>query len=146
MYTRLKVAAALALLDDRGSVSSGDWELSLVVMKKSDGVRAGVEARLRQRAREENVARGRSEGVRALASASTVMSGDKKRIARNVLSKVGVGDGSPWLGANALKKAIANRDHDLLVEVLDDLVSEGLLERREMTSRSGVSGIQYRRL
>ncbi|WP_193046817.1 hypothetical protein [Mycolicibacterium baixiangningiae] len=39
---RLKVAAALAILDHRMVVSAGDWELSEVIMDKSDATRNSV--------------------------------------------------------------------------------------------------------
>lgn len=49
--TRLKVAAALAILDHRMVVSAIDWELSEHIMVKSDATRAGVLEYDRQAAR-----------------------------------------------------------------------------------------------
>lgn len=49
--TRLKVAAALAILDHRMVVSAVDWELSEVIMAKSDATRAAVLEYDRQAAR-----------------------------------------------------------------------------------------------
>ncbi|WP_460358983.1 hypothetical protein [Mycobacterium sp. ZZG] len=49
--TRLKVAAALAVLDHRMVVSAGDWELSEAIMAKSDDTRNSVLEYDRQAAR-----------------------------------------------------------------------------------------------
>ncbi len=43
LYTRLKVAAALALLDKRLEVTADDWRLAGRIMAKSDATRAGVQ-------------------------------------------------------------------------------------------------------
>lgn len=49
--TRLKVASALAILDHRSVIGAGDWQLSEVIMAKSDATRDAVMEHDRQAAR-----------------------------------------------------------------------------------------------
>jgi hypothetical protein len=141
-YTRLKVAAALALLDGRLSVTDSDWELSSYVMKRSDATRDATQRTLRERGVEANRALGRAEGIRAVAAAATVRTYDMKRIGRNVLSKIG----REWISQSDLSsKGVASRDRAALPEVLDQLVAAGKIERGE-TTYHGQSGFRYRRV
>src|SRR3712207_6527821 len=72
LYTRLKVAAALALLDRRLSVTADDWRLSGRIMAKSDATRDAVQRELRERATEANIGRAKAEAARAVVVADEV--------------------------------------------------------------------------
>src|SRR4051794_2313339 len=72
LYCRLKVAAALALLDRRLKVTFDDWRLSGRIMAQSDETRAGVQRALREQAREANLGRARAEAARAVVVAEEV--------------------------------------------------------------------------
>lgn len=64
LFTRLKVAAALGLLDGRGSVNDSDWHLAGVIMGRSDATRTAIRDHLAEQARRSNSerARARAEG------------------------------------------------------------------------------------
>jgi hypothetical protein len=64
LLTRLKVAAALALLERRLDVSKEDWDLAAEVMAVSDFTRALCVAELARREAASNVHRARMEGQR----------------------------------------------------------------------------------
>ena len=63
LYTRLKVAAALALLDGHDRVREEDWTLSGFVMRISNRTREYVQKHLAQKAHDANIAAGRAKGV-----------------------------------------------------------------------------------
>lgn len=140
LYTRLKIAAGLALLDERDAVTDADWELSGVVMKVSDRTRDGVAAHLRRKSAEENVARGRAEGIRREVADATVQKRANARVAQNVLNKLS----REWTSRTTLRNSIARRDRESLDEVLSGLVESGRVESQSYEYR-GQPGIQYRR-
>jgi hypothetical protein len=142
MYTQLKVAAGLALLDERDSVGEDDWDLAATVMKKSDSVRDMVTARLTQKAHKDNVARGTAEGIRREVADTTEHDRAIKRIARLVLKKMPARP--EWISASKLRPRIAARDRDDLPEVLDYLVENSHIEAEKKTYQ-GQSGTHYRR-
>ena len=84
LLCRLKVAAALALLDGRRAVSSEDWALSGTVMAVSERTRAGVLAHLAETASKANTARGRAEGERAAVAEEASDEKATQRVARRV--------------------------------------------------------------
>ena len=64
---RVKAAAALALLHgERDDANGRFWDMSAVLMAKSQATRASVEAQLAEKDRATNLARGRAEGERAV--------------------------------------------------------------------------------
>lgn len=65
MLTRLKVAAALAILDGHDRVRDEDWTLAGVVIRESDRTRARIEHALAERARETNRARAEAKADEA---------------------------------------------------------------------------------
>jgi hypothetical protein len=141
LYTRLKVAAGLALLDGRDSVGEDDWELSAYVMRVSDRTRNMIAAHLQQKASEANVARGRAEGVRIVAANRTVQDDARLRISQNVLKHVRAANG--WISYVTLRNKIAQRDRDEVQGIIDELVTSGTLESREIVYQNQ-PGIQYR--
>ena len=66
LLTRLKVGAALAILDGRTSVTDDDWELSGAVMVESDRQRARCQQALSEMSRDQNKRTGEAEAQRAL--------------------------------------------------------------------------------
>jgi hypothetical protein len=142
LYTRLKVAAGLALLSGSESVSREDWELSGVVMKVSDRCRQGVADRLRTVAAEANVSRGRAEGVRSAVASATAGDWALGRVSSAVLRKIPA-DG--WISSGKLMKKISAKDRGVLEEALSSLVSEGRVIEEEVVYR-GRSGVKYRRI
>lgn len=66
LLTRLKVAAALAILDGRTSVTDDDWELAGAVMAESDEQRARCQKALREMTRIQNRRAGEAEAHRVV--------------------------------------------------------------------------------
>src|SRR3712207_4800514 len=89
LYTRLKVAAALALLDKRLEVTADDWRLSGRIMAQSDETRAGVQRTLREQASEANISRARAEAARAVVVAEEVNTLAVKRASQSVKAALG---------------------------------------------------------
>ena len=77
LLTRLKVAAALAMLDDREprmqcTVTDEDWDLAGVVMAVSDRTREGVRRHLAEAAKVENEKRAYAEAQKTIVITETV--------------------------------------------------------------------------
>lgn len=139
-YTRIKVAAALALLFGRASIDADVWSLSAYVMKVSGACRDSVSAVLAAGA----VGRAREEGVlRGVSAAAAKESELGSRIERNLLGKLEEMGRNEWIGFNKLRMKIAARDREAVPGVLSGLVSRGLVETRTHTYH-GQSGVQYR--
>jgi Bifunctional DNA primase/polymerase, N-terminal len=143
MLTRLKVAAGLALLDGSDSVRGSDWELSLVVMKVSDKCRATVARRLATVASEENVSRGKAEGVRAAVAAEAAVGHAVGRVATRILKLIPSGE---WISSSQLRnQKVASRDRRMFAEAMSRLVSDGLVRERHVTHVNGEKGVQFQR-
>jgi hypothetical protein len=65
LYTREKVAGAIALLDGNSGIGEEDWQLAGHLMVVSDQTRATVAAALRLAGEQRNEAQGRAEARRA---------------------------------------------------------------------------------
>src|SRR5699024_6411930 len=89
---RLKIAAALALLDGRATVFGDDWELAGIVMNQSDTTRQQIADYLAhakmQRNAEQAAARGHASAIAAETAAGRFMQRAKESILRT-LSKQG---------------------------------------------------------
>jgi hypothetical protein len=140
-YTRLKVAAGLAFLEGCVGVEEFDWERAGFIMSVSNGTRNMVARDLREKADEADRARGRSEGLRAAVSQDTILRAAMDRICANVLKLMPGNHG--WISGSTLKNKIAQRDRELLAEVLRELVGKKKLESGKVTYR-GQTGMQYR--
>jgi hypothetical protein len=141
LYTREKIAAGLALLESRDSVTKADWELSGFVMSVSDRTRAIVVSHLVKKAHESNVERGRAEAVRREVTDAALHESALKRVSRNVLKHV---TGRAWISARELRRRIAQKDREMLPEALENLVQNKVLLSREHVYR-GQTGTQYRK-
>ncbi|MBX5446626.1 hypothetical protein [Sphaerobacter sp.] len=123
---RVKLAALLAILDNRLDVLAEDWELALVMWETSCRIRdALIEYGERQQAAEEEK-RTRAlidREVRAHAAKAAADS-DIRRVARRVARKVHEA-GADGMSRGALRKAVAYRDRDRLGAAVDFAESEG---------------------
>lgn len=86
---RIKVAAGLALLHNQRVISPLMWDLSGVVMDVSQQTRAGVEKHLAEQGAKENLARGKAEGIRAVASREVREDAKIQKASRNILRILG---------------------------------------------------------
>jgi hypothetical protein len=111
-------------------------------MSVSSRVRAKVEGMLSAKARAENVARGRQEGVRAAVAAESAASTSLVRVGKNVM-RLQLPRGE-WISEAAMRRKISAADRVLLKEVLAWLVERGSLEERAHVYQ-GQKGLQYRK-
>src|SRR3712207_3218265 len=142
LYCRLKVAAALALLDRRLAVTGDDWRLSGRIMAQSDETRAGVQRTLRERATEANIGRAKAEAARAVVVAEEVDAQAVKRASHAVKTALSK-QPREWLSSSELRRAVPSRVRADLDDALDALVLSGDIEA-EATEYHGRSGTQYR--
>lgn len=118
---RLKVAAALALLDERRHISEEDWQLADVVMRVSGATRQAVVDELSDKFKRSNEARGEAEAGRAVLVADRVAEAAAQRVARRV---VGMLAGGPMRRGD-VQARVAARDRQYLDEAIDRLVTAG---------------------
>jgi hypothetical protein len=121
---RLKVAAALALLDGRLDINEQDWHLSGIVMDVSNVTRQRVIDELGAKIRRSNAARGEAEGERAVLVADKIAEAAVQRVARRL---VGVLSGGP-MRSGVVQSKIAARDRQYIGEAVDRLVVAGQVE------------------
>jgi hypothetical protein len=146
LYTQLKLAAALALLEGSMAVQEIDWDRAGFIMSVSDGVRDEVARTLKSNATSANRARGREEGIRAEAARETaeqIRATRSDRIARNVMKKMPARP--EWVPFREIKNGIAARDRSYLPDVLSELAESGKLESTGVVGATGNKGAKYRR-
>lgn len=135
LLSRLKVAAALALLDDHTAVREEDWDLAGLVMDISDDTRAEVEEALGNAEAEEHRKRGRLDAERVSARNDRLAS--VERVAKLILKKLPTG--GAWVAHAPLRRKVAQRDREYFDRSVQRLLDNGLLEKRSVNG-----GLQYR--
>jgi len=145
--TKLKVAAAFAILEGRVDIDAEDWELAGRLMKKSDETRQAIVDAIARQGRERLTAT-------AISRADTDLLADERRSQiehdRLVKKAAKLLDHFEAVGSvmsqSALRHKLASPDRkryfDLAIELL---VDEGIIERDE-GDYQGQSGTWYRRL
>ncbi|MGV0700825.1 hypothetical protein [Mycolicibacter sinensis] len=119
--TRLKVAAALAILDHRSVVSELDWQLSEVIMANSDATRQAVMDYDRQAAR----AKIRDRAV-ARATGEEFYENSRALTVRNSILRMLERDGEQ--SGSDLRRRLGTREkRDLFDRVISSLTAEGLV-------------------
>ena len=134
LLCRLKVAAALALLDERQAVDDEDWQLAGAVMQVSDSTRAAVVRHLAARAEDANRARGQAEAARAVVVSETVHTEQVKRVAGVVLRALRRREGDGWATRRDLAAAVAGRDRGVLAEAIGVQLDAGQIETDTTTN------------
>lgn len=130
LLARLKVAAALALLEQRADITDEDWELASTVMEVSDHTRSAVIASLAAAQKSRNDARGKAEAQRAVMVDEARDEAALKRVKRVILRRLdAVGDEGETDGR--LRHAVDSRDRGYAVEALGQLVDHGLVDVAE---------------
>ena len=142
LYTRLKVAAALALLEGYADVDEMDWDRAGYLIRISDSVRRRAEEELKRNAMKAAHVQGKMEGIRTSAAGDTAHKIAIERIGRKVMEIMPASD--EWVSfGNGIKNKIAARDREMLPEAMANLVKTKKLEARNVTYR-GQTGVQYR--
>ena len=129
LLCRLKVAAALGLLDGRCSVSEQDWHLAGMLMEASDRTRSSVAEALRRRQRNDNLARGHAEGERDVVRLDRVEVDRVQRTGRAITGRLRrAHDDDGWVTAGVLRRDLAKVLRPYLDEALDKLEEAGQIE------------------
>lgn len=124
LFVRAKIAAALAVLNNKVAVSDEDWRLSGAVMDMSDRTRSSVQAELRAATVNAAVASGKVNGLKAAVAADVQHDRDLERVVKVLVrAVVKHGPQSP----DALRKRAASRDRKIARDALDFAVERGLL-------------------
>jgi hypothetical protein len=145
LYARLKVAAALAVLDAHlgtEGVTTEDWRLAGALMAVSDATRAGVQAQLRRSATEANAARAKAEAVREIVKTETVEEAAVQKAGRAAMTALGKRP-REWMTGAELRRAVPSRVRPHLDAALDALALAGSIEAEEINHR-GQPGRRYR--
>ena len=134
---RLKVAAALALLEDRAEVGEEDWRLAAVVMGVSTRTRAAVVDVLASSSRERNRRRGEAEADRAIVVEAKTREAAVDRVARVIVRHLDrAGD---WVIRSELRRGVTARDREHF-----DAAIDGLVEARTVMVDEAGAGTRYR--
>lgn len=123
LLSRLKVAAALGIMQTRWSVTDDDWDLAGTIMGVSDHVRGRVARALASKAREANLARADAEASRAVHVGEKVADAATKRVCGVVMRKLRAAD--DWMAGAELRRAVAGRDRAHFTDALDRLIEAG---------------------
>jgi hypothetical protein len=143
LLTRLKVAAALALLQGRPDVVSEDWELSEVIMTVSDRTRGSVVESLAQENRQRTKAQAEAEATKTIVVDERLEEHHLRRVGRLLSRKLAAGS----MTHIELRRALASRDRGYLEAALDHLLAAGVIASEELTHDAaghGGKGTRYR--
>jgi hypothetical protein len=146
LLSRLKVAAALAMLTGQGgrrqcTVTEEDWVLAGQVMAVSDGVRAGVQRHLAEVAKVENEKKAVAEGRRTVVIAETVEDDGMRKALRWLRGRIG----ADWVTHAVLKGDAKSSVRKHLADALERLAAAGEIEVGNYTTSNGQVGRQVRR-
>lgn len=146
MLTRLKVAAALAMLlrtdpSLQLMIDEEVWELSGVLMAKSDRTRDAVQRYLAEQAKVENEKRAYAEAQKAIVITETVENAGLTRALKWARGKIG----TEWVTGRDLGRAVKSTIREHLGTALDQMLAAGEIESEEYAAKSGPPGVKYRR-
>ncbi len=150
LLARLKIAAALALLDGRGDVEEGDWQLAEDLGNLSNSNRKKVQEDLIASAVQSADAKAVSGAMRELLSEDVKRQAKVDRLIRRIPAYLPE-DGS-WIHGKDISQRLASRDRDELGEALMGLLRGGMagwthvgLETYDKDYGDPVRGRKYRR-
>jgi hypothetical protein len=140
-----KVAAILALWDERKEINDDDWRLAGIVRQVSDRTREHVINTLQRAKAQQNRARGNAEAEREVIKHSAVEEVTKQRVGRSIVGKLAREGG--WLGRNKLKHSVATKYRQHFDEVITSLIETGQVEERPtQADHAGHQGTEYRKV
>lgn len=139
LLARLKVAAALMLLDQRREVTEDDWRIAGRVMEESKATREAVSRELRDRSSEANAYRGKMEAARAVTVADSVEADAVRKCAQAVKRRLADGP----LTSSELRRREKSTRRGYLDDALSALVDAGEIVA-EPTADTRGNGLRYR--
>lgn len=140
LLTRLKVGAALALLDGRAEVADDDWTLAGTVLDVSDRTRGRVVETLRRTSADTNRRRGEAEGERAVVVAEKVEDAAVRRVARLLTRKLAATP-TGVRGAE-LRRRLTGRDRVHFDTAIGRLLDAGQITCEDIDGQ-GTGGVHY---
>lgn len=123
LFTREKVAAAMAVLEHRDAMTIEDWDLAGVVMTISDRTRTAIEAHLAAADEREAVEYGKRLGVTADVRDEAVNERKVARVRGQIMRALSHADGQTLTEGKLLNR-VASRDRDVAGQALGGLVAE----------------------
>jgi hypothetical protein len=135
LLTRLKVAAALGILDGRIEVREDDWELSSAIMDMSDMTRARVAGALVEERKRVNLAQGAADAERIEVVRDRTELAARKRIGDGIQRHLRRAEGEGWVPHGKLRKTFTGDDRERVDAVLALLLAAGQAECREREDR-----------
>jgi hypothetical protein len=142
LLTRLKVAAALAILEGRCEVRDADWNLSGAVMAVSDRTREMCVKVLAEESLRNNKQQAVAEAARTIVVQERVNEAAVQRVARTLrraLAKAGIEGRS----GGELRRAVAGPDRQYFDAALTSLVMAAVASEEKSETRGQV-GMRYR--
>jgi hypothetical protein len=140
MLSKLKLAAALAILEGRYEVREDDWDLAGFAMQKSDETRSAIEDHLRDRAARQSAARGKAAGVQKVAADETEHDIKTQAAAKAIRHQL---EGRGWRGRSDLRRAISRTHRPYFDDAITALLAAGIIEERSVDGQ-GQPGTEYR--
>lgn len=140
MFARLKIAAALAILDSRAHISDTDWHLACYVADRSRATRQAVADAIAAAHAAGNRRRAHAEADRAVLVSERLEASTVRRVARRLVQRL---DGQGWVPRNDLRKTCASQDRSHFDTAIDAAIAAGQIQARQVSYR-GQSGAQYR--
>ena len=124
LLTRLKWAAALAILDSRLDVNDDDWQLAGTIQAVSDHTRRNMISELEKQHRQANLARGLAQADREELKELELAQRAAQRVRRHITAKLTV---RPWKHSE-LRRSCASRDRGTFDVVVQQMVDERVVE------------------
>lgn len=140
LLARVKLAAALAILDRRAEVVDADWDLAGTLMQVSDATRAHIIDGLRRTDAERNRRRGEAEADRAIVVEERKEDAAAKRVARAIARRLN----GVWTPHAELRRRVAHRDRAYVDDALERLLAAGQIEAEPTDQDHAEIGRRYR--
>jgi hypothetical protein len=145
LLAQLKVAAALALLDERTeSINEEDWYLAGTVRRVSDRTREKMITTLNRAKARSNRARGEAEAERAILVDNRQREHGTQLAGKSIMRQLD--KTRDWLSRSRLRGSLASGDRGYFEDAITALIEAGQVDERAIQDQhAGHQGIEYRR-
>lgn len=141
LFTQLKFAYALAVLDGRAEMNSEDWRLARIAQAVSNLTRDWVLRGIRAEREREATEYGERLGITRAVTEATAMaySTDRaERIAGRIAARI-VEAGADGVPDRVLKKTVESKDRHYVAAALTKLAGDGVIVSKATGEKGGVS-------
>jgi hypothetical protein len=145
LLAQLKIAAALALLDERTrEINEEDWYLAGIVRKVSDATRGEIITTLDRAKAQSNGVRGEAEAERAILVDNRQRAHGTRLAGKSITRKLDNTD--DWISRSELRRSLASKDRGYFEDAITALIEAGQVEARAIQDQHvGHQGTEYRR-